>query len=69
MVRPHLLASIVSVLWEVLATPDIRLQAELLARHLLDDVADMQGRTAWSFSENSEPSRRQWAWGHYRNGA
>jgi hypothetical protein len=43
------------VLWEVLAVPDIRLQAELLARYLLDDVADAQGRTAWSVPESSKP--------------
>jgi uncharacterized NAD(P)/FAD-binding protein YdhS len=43
-------SSMRGVLWEVLAVPDIRLQAELLARHLLDDVADAPGRTAWSVS-------------------
>jgi uncharacterized NAD(P)/FAD-binding protein YdhS len=48
-------SSMRGVLWEVLAVPDIRLQAELLARHLLDDVAKAQGRTAWNASESWRP--------------
>ena len=35
-------SSMRGVLWEVLAVPDIRLQADLLARHLLDDAVEAQ---------------------------
>jgi uncharacterized NAD(P)/FAD-binding protein YdhS len=45
-------SSMRGVLWEVLAVPDIRLQAELLARRLLHDAAEAQGRKTWSLSES-----------------